>query len=65
MREKKGDTPADEYMQFREELKGLSAADFDGHTCFQDLTPLQRLDWLAGAVQFVHLARRSRKPSHN
>lgn len=27
--------------------------DFDGHTEFYRLTPEQRLDWLAQAVQFV------------
>lgn len=37
---------------FRARLKNIPAADFDGHTNFQGLTPDQKLEWLSGAVQF-------------
>lgn len=47
----------DEYDQFRREIAKLEAADFDGHTSFKDLSPEQRIDWLAELVVFVHECR--------
>jgi hypothetical protein len=50
----------DEYALFRAQLAGLDERDFDGHTCFKELTYEQRLDWLAELVVFVHECRLSR-----
>ncbi|MEX0813781.1 MAG: hypothetical protein WD048_16305 [Chitinophagales bacterium] len=36
------------------DLSKLRKEDFDGHTDFLKLTPEQRLDWLAAAVQFYY-----------
>ena len=47
----------DEYAVFREMISKLDARDFDGHTCFKELTPEQRLDWLAELVVFVYESR--------
>lgn len=33
-------------------LRSIPDEQFDGHTEFENLTPQQRLDWLAAAVQF-------------
>ena len=44
----------DEYLLFREKISKLDASDFDGHTCFKELTPEQRLDWLAEMIIFLH-----------
>ena len=44
----------------RKQISQLDAADFDGHTCFKDLSPEQRIDWLAELVVFVHECRLSR-----
>ena len=44
----------DEYVLFREKISKLNAGDFDGHTCFKELTPEQKLDWLAEMVVFLH-----------
>jgi hypothetical protein len=46
-----------EYDSFRRKIADLDALDFNGHTCFKDLTPEQRLDWLAELVVFVHECR--------
>lgn len=46
-----------EYDRFRQEISSLDSTDFDGHTCFRELTPEQRLDWLAELVVFVHECR--------
>jgi len=53
----------DEYDSFRQEISSLHACDFDGHTCFNDLTPEQRLDWLAELVVFVYECRGKSTPS--
>jgi len=50
----------DKYEQFREEISKLDSSDFDGHTCFKDLTPEQRIDWLAELVVFVYQCRELR-----
>ena len=47
----------DELDKFRETIKNLDPACFEGHTCFKELTPEQRLDWLAELVVFVHESR--------
>lgn len=36
------------------DLSKLRKEDFDRHTDFLKLTPEQRLDWLAAAVQFYY-----------
>jgi len=51
----------EEYAQFLKTLSKLDASDFDGHTCFKELTPEQRLDWLAELVVFVYEARNCKK----
>ena len=51
----------DEYALFREKYSKLDAGDFDGHTCFKELTPEQRLEWLSELVVFVHEARKCKK----
>lgn len=51
----------DEYDLFRAQLAGLDERDFDGHTCFKELTPEQRLDWLAELAVFVHECRKARR----
>lgn len=43
--------------KFREDIKELDPGYFDGHTCFNDLSPEQKLDWLAELVVFVHESR--------
>ena len=43
--------------KFREEIRELDSGYFDGHTCFNDLSPEQKLDWLAELVVFVHESR--------
>ena len=40
--------------EFRKEIAALDPSLFNGHTCFDKLTPEQRLDWLAELVIFVH-----------
>lgn len=50
----------DEYEKFRKELELLPPDAFDGHTCFKELTPQQRLDWLAELVVFVYEAGKVR-----
>jgi hypothetical protein len=49
-----------EYDKFRKEISLLPDNAFDGHTCFKELTPQQRLDWLAELVVFVYEAGRVR-----
>jgi hypothetical protein len=49
-----------EYDKFRQEISLLPDNAFDGHTCFKELTPRQRLDWLAELVVFVYEAGRVR-----
>ena len=51
----------EEYALFREKYSKLDAGDFDGHTCFKELTPVQRLEWLSELVVFVHEARKCKK----
>jgi len=51
----------DEYTRFRETISKLDSRDFDGHTCFKELTPEQRLDWLAELVVFVYETKNTRK----
>jgi len=46
-----------DYDRFLREIADLDAADFDGHTCFKDLTPEQKIDWLAELVLFVYECR--------
>jgi len=43
--------------KFREEIKQLDPGYFDGHTCFSELSPEQKLEWLAELVIFVHESR--------
>jgi len=50
-----------EYEKFRSELALLPDNAFDGHTCFKELTPWQRLDWLAELVVFVYEARKAER----
>jgi hypothetical protein len=47
-----GASPAD-----LEVLRRTTAADFDGHTEFQRLSPRQRLAWLDEAVAFITAAK--------
>jgi len=47
----------EEYTKFRETISKLDPRDFDGHTCFKELTPEQRLEWLAELVIFVYESR--------
>ena len=47
-----GPSPAD-----LEVLRRTTAADFDGHTEFQRLSPSQRLAWLDEAVAFITAAK--------
>jgi hypothetical protein len=47
-----GPSPAD-----LEVLRCTTAADFDGHTEFQRLSPRQRLAWLDEAVAFITVAK--------
>lgn len=42
-------------------IKKLKPSDFDGHTEFRKLTPEQRLRWLSEAVDFLYLAKKSKK----
>lgn len=49
--------------KFREDIKELDPGYFDGHTCFNDLSPEQKLDWLAELVVFVHESRSFRVQS--
>ena len=37
---------------FREMIRHLSCDDFDGHTCFCELTAEEKLNWLSQVVQF-------------
>jgi len=43
--------------ELKEEIRKLDPSDFDGHTCFKELSPEQRLDWLAELVVFVYESR--------
>jgi hypothetical protein len=43
--------------EFKKKIEGLTPSDFDGHTCFKELSPEQRLDWLAELVVFVYESR--------
>jgi hypothetical protein len=47
----------DDLDDFRKKLQKIDNAEFNGHTCFRDLTPSQRLDWLAELVVFVYESR--------
>jgi hypothetical protein len=47
-----GPSPADLKV-----LQTTTAADFDGHTEFQRLSPTQRLAWLDEAVAFIAAAK--------
>ena len=49
-----------ELAEFRKDIAILDSSLFDGHTCFDTLTPEQRLDWLAELVIFVHESRQFR-----
>jgi len=51
-----GPSPADLKV-----LQSTTAADFDGHTEFQRLSPRQRLAWLDEAVAFITAAKSSRR----
>ena len=51
----------EEYSKFRETISKLDSRYFDGHTCFKELTPEQRLDWLAELVVFVYEAKNYKK----
>ncbi len=41
-------------------MNNLTPCDFDGHTAFSTLSPLDKLNWLAQASAFVLLARQSK-----
>ncbi len=43
-----------ELDDFRRLLDRTVAADFDGHTEFDHLTPEQRLQWISQCALFVH-----------
>jgi hypothetical protein len=45
-----------------EVLQSTTAADFDGHTEFQRLSPPQRLAWLDEAVAFITAAKSINRP---
>ena len=47
----------DDLDNFRKSIRSIDSTEFDGHTCFRDLTPSQRLDWLAELVVFVYEVR--------
>lgn len=47
----------DDLEEFKKKIDCLDPSDFDGHTCFKDLSPEQRLDWLAELVVFVYESR--------
>ncbi len=40
-------------MQLRELIKKIPPEDFDGHTDFGTLTPVQRLEWLSQTAMFL------------
>jgi len=42
-------------------VQRTTAADFDGHTEFQRLSPLQRLAWLDEAVAFIASAKKAKR----
>ncbi len=46
-----------------ETLRCTTAADFDGHTEFHRLSPLERLAWLDEAVAFITSAKAARQSS--
>lgn len=46
-----------------ETLRCTTAADFDGHTEFHRLSPLERLAWLDEAVAFIASAKAARQSS--
>ncbi len=54
---------------FRESIDKIDSAEFDGHTCFKELSSEQRLDWLAELVVFVYESRsfrirKNKSPMH-
>jgi hypothetical protein len=38
-------------------LKKSQPSDFDGHTCFDQMTPADRLRWLEQAAEFVSIQK--------
>jgi hypothetical protein len=54
-----GDSPHRIHVEshYAKLIAACSENDFDGHTDFENLTPEQRLEWLAAAVRFVHELR--------
>lgn len=47
----------DELNNFKNIISRTDSASFNGHTEFCNLTPEQRLDWLAELVVFVYESR--------
>lgn len=47
----------DDIEELKEKIRKLNPSDFDGYTCFKELSPEQRLDWLAELVVFVYESR--------
>jgi hypothetical protein len=44
---------------YSEILEKCKPEDFDGHTEFERLTPLERLRWLSNTVYFVYCAAKN------
>ena len=55
--------PATDDRANLELLLRCAPEDFDGHTEFHRLTPLQRLVWLDEAVAFIGAAKRMKSPA--
>lgn len=53
-------SPADADLEV---LRNAPPTQFDGHTEFQRLTPIQRLAWLDEAVAFITLAKSTKRVS--
>ncbi|MCR9145551.1 MAG: hypothetical protein NXI24_25145 [bacterium] len=49
-------------QQFYERMRDASAADFDGHTRFDLMSPEERLAWLSSAVRFFYDHARTLPP---
>lgn len=46
-------------QEFAAQIAGLTNQDFDGHTDFHRLSPLERLRWLDAAIDFIEATRSS------
>lgn len=44
--------------EFRKKLEATSEKDFDGHTCFQDLSVREKLLWLSELNYFKYIVNK-------